>query len=56
MTDSKKRNWCSHRKKTKRLTVEDKAVPRLLYPSAAAAAVAELWAVLVAVLLTVAEP
>ena len=36
--------------------MEDKAVPRLLYPSAAAAAVAVLWAVLVAVLLTVAEP
>ncbi len=36
--------------------MEDKAVPRLLYPSAAASAVAVLWAVLVAVLLTVAEP
>ncbi len=36
--------------------MEDKAVPRLLYPSAAAAAVAVLWAVLVAILLTVAEP
>ncbi len=44
------------RRKSKRLTVGDKAVPRLLYPSAAATAVAVLWAVLVAVLLTVAEP
>ncbi len=42
--------------KNKREIVGNKVVPRLLYPFSGDAAVAVLWAVLVAVLLTVAEP